>query len=375
MNGSIYIRTGLVLLVVFIMGGVGFWWIQNRQAPAQQDSQDVAVQKTNYERLVVESNDFAQAEELQKKGEAVAAEEKYKIVLSQTENPIQSGMVKFRIALAQSQKGDYMAGIPLFKEIIVDPDAGLTTRADAVQELALMYYTYFDARITDEIFKSPPFAAMRVSGDVDLSYRHLLEYGISIRPTSISDFMLANWYAREILRQPKESQNSATVIGYKEKLTAYIQDGESHIEELRTRPTEQYYLSAALFWRAVVLGKATRIGISSLVDPETAYEQLYDTIKIMNNDGYLTSARLQHATYLARKYGSARSADIKTILAEVYNNKSTSMSTEYAVAGLKSLRAVSGGAKADLVLLASIDPKFKEYLISLGWQTGDFTKQ
>jgi hypothetical protein len=122
--------------------------------------------------------------------------------------------------------------------------------------------------------------------------------------------------------------------------------------------------------RAVVLGDLQQVGDTSFGDAGQAFQTVLTAYDSQNADD--SSVRLQYAYFLADTYGAPRASDIVSILAPV--TKDTNKTDAIPQNVLKGyIGAPVTPLKSTLVLLSTLDPDFKTYLVSLGWTSADFS--
>jgi len=241
--------------------------------------------------------------------------------------------------------------------------------------MAAAFYISGDARYTNEIFKDQPYTALYTASDVSQSYRNLFGYATSLYPLAYSELRIAFWYANQIV--PASSNGVAPVTLSPDQVSSYkniirqdIASADKDIARIQNDPNQNGIIPALIQREAVVAGKMQITGDDSFGDAETLFKEdlaLYASTTPPGSDGF---TRYYYAAYLAHRYGKSRAADIENILAPLYTDapyKGTPSAHEFGTERNNIL-----GDKPNLQLLASIDPKFKTYLISLGWTATDF---
>ncbi len=110
-------------------------------------------------------------------------------------------------------------------------------------------------------------------------------------------------------------------------------------------------------------------GLVSAQDAETACQDavnIYASTGQSQFDGY---ARYYYGVLLS-ELGASRASDLQKDLAPFYTT--TQYQNSAAVSFFQSEKNNYLGQKQRLVAMAQLDPKFKTFLISLGWNGSDF---
>ena len=369
-KATILIVGAVVIVAVLVLVGFNFFLKQSFEQP-KVDYTD----KNVYGVLVDTNQAFARGEELIN-SDPKSALLQFQSALSNSKDLIQEGQIKFKIAQATENTGDYAHAIALFKEIATNPNYTNITRAYSIQEMGMLFYSYSDPQMTTEIFSTPPFSSLYVATSTSLSYRHLFEYTSSIYPLAISELRIADWYASaaDTLALSSGAASSTQQINtYKTIIGQKIKSAQADITRIRNNENENVYLGPSLMREAVVVAKMQLIGDSSFGDMDTLFKQTLNFYSLYTNVGVDGYARYNYALYLARIYGDSQTSAIQQLLSNFYTSNvyhKTAVETFF-----KNERSNGTGSKVYLVKLASIDPKFKAYLMSLGWQASDFGKK
>lgn len=375
MTKALTIGIGITALTVAIL--VGWWYMYVTKYQARYTDT-----KTVYSVLIIENQAFAEGNSLLRAGKPDLAIPKFEEALRYSQDPTQEGQIKIKLALAIEMTGDYgnpQKSVPLLKEIAANPAYTNITRAYAVQEMAQIFYTYVDKRISAEIFKDEPYKSLWVQGAINLSYRHLYERASSFYPLALSELRIADWYATQVvdlhekaIGGVEDTTVNARIAQYKDVVRQKIASAERDLERIKGNSNESPQAKVALFREGIIIAKMQLTGDESFGDMEMTFKRALDVYAALGTpqeDGYV---RYYYAQYLARLYGPSREDDVRGILSKFY----TTDLYQGALATIffKNERNNIVGAKKQLVLLASLDPKFKDYLLSLGWKAADFVK-
>lgn len=370
------VSVGIIAIATVALAG---WWYmyiyENVSLPRYSETETV------YNVLMTENAAFADGDRLLRNGLPDTAVPKFKEALRYAKDPEQEGQIMFKLAAAIEKSEEFesrLEAVPVFKEIATNPAYTNITRAYAVQQLANMFYTYGDSRLTEEIFKDEPFKSYLDRGNLSLSYRRLFGHSSALYPLALSEFRIADWYANTILKLQALSngENATTterIARYKEIMKVKMANGDRDIERIQDNPNENAVVPGALMRKGVVIAKMRQMGDLSFGDMEPVFQRvinLYVLNGISKEDGY---TRYYYALYLAKFYGTERVTDIRKLLSKFYETD-IYRNTRVAIFFKNEQKNVLH-VKEELVLLASLDPKFKAYLMLLGWENADFTER
>ncbi len=365
---------GVVALVIAAAMIGGLWYVYMwKTQPSYTDT------RTSYSVLIKENLAFAEGETLMRARKPDLAVPRFRDALSYAKDSTQEIRIMFRLAVAIEHSETFegrLKAIPVYKEIGANPAYTNIAQAYAIQQLANMFYIYGDNEITEAVFKDEPYKQFFVAGDVSLSYRNLYEYSSSLYPLAISELRIAGWYAGEVLRLHTASSanmNAATreqIARYKETVRTRIASADRDILRIQTNPNDNTPMTAILMRKGVIIGNLQLTGDTSFGDMEPFFQRVLSLHALSGDqwaDGY---TRYYYALYLSRLYGNERVDDVRKILSNFYQNDAYRNSQVEIF--FKNERRNTLGVQKQLGTLASIDPKFKEYLSSLGWELADF---
>ena len=366
---------GVLIVLVALLFAIQFIF------PAHGPSQ-APVGVTTYDALLSDNPAFAQADALYAAGNVAGAESELNSALQNAHTPEEAGQIQIKLATVIengfSDPTTALNAIPLLKQIAANTSYSPIIRASAIQEMGVAFYNTGDKRFTDAIFSNDAlYSTMFVSGDTDLSYRHLFQYAASIYPLAYSELRIAKWYSGRIYESAQAaSSNSAAhlsadqVSSYKDMIRQEIAAAHTDEQRIQNDPHQNRIIPALIQNEAILIGRMQSIGDDSFGDAEPLFQRalsLEAAAKPPLSDGF---TRYYYAAFLAQRYGTSRASDVQNILAPFYT--SDAYQGTAAVREFGSERNNILGDKPNLQLLASVDPKFKAYLISLGWTASDF---
>lgn len=295
----------------------------------------------------------------------------YQQALELAADKTQEGHIKYKLGIATLKNHDYLGAVGIFKDIGSDTEYSMFDRAYAVQTIGNIFYNYHDPKIADETFSQELYASLRVQNDIQLSYRHMYEYAASIYPLAMSEARIADWYANDLLLLEAASSSLSNEVINAHVLiikNAFVKL-DADIARTKDDPNAAVDAPDALLREAIVLGKLAELKLGDPSDAEKVFEQsrvLQMLIAKHPNPYYF----FHYSKYLADIYGVAKSSEIKTQLSELYNGGYTKQ--DPIINFLTNERNNITNTKSDLKRLAQIDPKFKSFLLTLGWTDADF---
>lgn len=303
--------------------------------------------------------------------------------LARVRDPIDQLYIKYPLALAYAgllTPEDGRRSIDLLKEIIAYPEGPKTLKAQSVRELDGMLNSQYRQQIKSLLVNTEPYAAMqRAAGDDEFEFStKLLEFGSELQPLAQIEYRLASLYAWKLYElsknsdpvfpgSPKASRMSDLRLAIREK----IANGDTDFERIKSLQEFEYLVPAALLAKAIAANyyqQATGeipVGNPELIFQETlAASEKYEPTLIP-----LVSYR--YATYLAENGGQERAVDIRRLLDAVIRNPAINLNSHY-VGWIMRQGKNRPATKKQLVLLAKIDTRFQEALLSIGWIKADF---
>ena len=290
------------------------------------------------------------------------------MALEKAEGFKEEGQLKYKIALSESSGNNPSEGIVLFKEVAANENYTPTIRAYAVQNLGSLLYSYNTPEVKTEVFKDDPYKSFWLEDDYSLSRRKVFDYASSLYPLGISELRIAKWYTEEIL----ESINSKNIDASPEKSIEEMKlivrekliNTDKYLRDIAKDEQARSYIAEVLYRKGMVLGDMLLVGDTTFADPEDVFKQSL-SVAAVGNIKLEASAKYTYAVFLAKMYGEKRADDIKKLLGDFYQKdvyKNTTI-----VRFIKNEKNNGLGQKSDIILLAKIDAKFHDFLLSLGW--------
>ncbi|MEK7627860.1 MAG: tetratricopeptide repeat protein [Patescibacteria group bacterium] len=358
---------GVAILVGIVAYG---WYVYGRDVPAEKKPLRYTHERPPNVVLAKDNKAFAVADNYFKNGRFTAALEKYNEAILKARNPIEENQILYRIALTTERRGNAKEAIPLYKELIANPEAISFIKAYSAQELALMLVSPETIHLAPDIFSGDPYASFNTEGNRALSNRKMFEYASSFYPLALSELRVADWYAEQLLKPAVRKPVSAS-HEYVGIIEDRMKNADADITRTFDSPSESGFLDEILTRKAVVIGKLAIVKIVSHEEAERAFADAFNLIAVRSPG---TSAdrwmRYYHARYLLNVPSSE--TRVRDIIAPFYETniyKDGEMKTFF-----KNERTNKQGQKVYLQKMATIDSDFKKYLLGLGWQPSDFPK-
>lgn len=364
--------TILVVLGLIAAAFLYYWYglsVEFQNAPATYTS--VADMNTQ---TAADNPAFAAAVQYENAGDWTSAITQLQIAQSSAKDEWQRVTIFFHLAQDEEYAGTYTSAVQQLQQIAADGTYPAVTRAYATEQLGVLYASVPAPEVSSAIFANPPYSSLYVSTSTNLTTRRLFQYATTIYPLPVSQYYIANTYLNAIFNLGLPGATSAAA---KAQLSSLEQEAASSFEAADASlasvsgnpPTPNYVFTAQLI-RAVDLGKFQQVGTTTLGDADQAFQSLLSSYASQNltADG---AVRLQYAYFLANVYGTASSTSIQSVLAPVVSD-STHRGALVGPSLAAQANLFSSQAHKNLVLLSSLDPQFKQFLVSLGWTSADF---
>ncbi len=331
---------------------------------------------TTYDTLVKANTEFASGMRKLNAGEFAAAQADFSNALQLTDDEQQRLQIAYKIAIAKREMGDHAAAIRELKDLVAHPESSVYMKAYAVENIGQLYYTYPDKAdlLTKEIFTGAPYSAFLVSGDLRQSYANLFEYAASFYPTGYAEmrsaeYKLSLWDTAE----RRKTITDTVRTGYRDLVVQKLRNADADIQRIQEIPNTKDGIAEIMMRRAMVIGKLQKLDPSAVIEfgsLDSAFQSAFAVYALKSRataDGFL---RFNYAYMLYLNFGSERAADIKNVLAPLYEDPA--YLSEKVTGYLRTEKKNVLQTKNILIALADIDPGFKAHLLSLGWQASDF---
>lgn len=378
MNGNNLIRTTITLLVLGSFVLSYFYFYRERD----EENQAILVpSKSANDSLLLTSENFNRANDFFTQRTYNLAIEKYNAALLDADSLSEEILIKLQIAKATANAGDNLKAVELLKDIIENPkyiseeEEVKREKVDVVTTLISIYYNTHDKAVADKIFFGKPFDAFikrEDAGNFEIAFRRLEEYAstLSSTPSLLGEIRIAKSYAvviydlktRGNLSEEEKKQIQEYKVIIKSKLT-YVDD---HMNNPRN-----YYRNSSdkreilLRYKGVVIGALTAVGEAD-TDVDDPEEMFKESLALSQTSWSSSATKFTYAAFLAANYGEKRKEDIANLLSDVY---APAVGTEFSWRRWLLNEKTNPTRSQNYVRrLASIDPKFKTFLISLGWE-------
>ena len=372
-NRNRLVRPVILLFVLGILG-VGYFYLvrhRNQATPPGMSASKI---------LLSTSNNYKEADAFFSQRTYDKAIEKYGTAINDANSLGEEIFIRFMIARATSNAGNNLKAIELFKDIVANPkyagDLGEVrqAKASAVAALAGIFYQTRERAITEKIFSGKPyedFVKKEDGGDINTAYRRLLEYASSLssRPDLVAESRIAMWYALTIYElkhkqivTEEEKQRIQEYTGIVKTKLAYV---DNYVDD-----PQSYYdnskngnLPLVLRYKATALGALMVSGNASLGNPE---ETFLRALSLPQPPWTRSQTKFAYAVFLAAAYGEKRKDDVSGLLSDVYDpSTDTEFNWHTWLVNEKDHPTLQANT---IPILVAVDPKFKAFLLSLGWK-------
>ncbi|OGJ58046.1 hypothetical protein A2635_01445 [Candidatus Peribacteria bacterium RIFCSPHIGHO2_01_FULL_51_9] len=324
----------------------------------------------SYDELITNNVAFKDGEQARVSGDHKAALGYYDAALQTATNEYERGEIEIRMAIVQAVSGNYEAAIKGYKAVAANETYPAMMRAYAVDNMATLYFSTKNEQITSLIFAEDPYKALVNDENPSIMYRQLSEYASSFYPIANAELHIANWYATEIARLSKEKAEDDVMNQYKAILQAKLASADRDIERVSNSPHLYSDLPLLLLMRARIIANIENTGDPSFGSAEEAFAKAMTSYAQYVHKTADAFARLYYAEYLFNKYPDREDFIIVlTPLSSDPDYEQSRLIRDY-------LRAARMNNKREIIHnMAMADEQFKEFLLSLGWTSSDFSKK
>lgn len=329
--------------------------------------------------LVSRNEEYANAVAYKKEGKYDLALQSYEKALLVAQDRFQAAQIKFNIAGMNEKLGNYTTAITGLKEIVADDTNSSIARANAAQEIGLMYSVYalsvepaVKEEMLSETFKGSPYETFKSGTNLNLAYTRLYEYATSLYPVGASEARVASGYTGELFTTLKGATTTPQGKTYVDRIKQSLKAADADIARMKNIPGEAVLIPSTLVREGAVLGRLATVGAATAAEAEPYFKAglAYDQMQ-GNSSGSFNA--FNYAAFLVEHYGAQRASDLKSILSVFRVGNEKAIYADIA-RFLRTARTDASLAKnkAQMVVMAREVPSFKEYLLSLGWTAADF---
>lgn len=360
-----------VLLVLLVSFFVFQRWSQDKllNGPVSSDGTPAVP----YANALIKNEQFRVAEQLYADQKYDEAEKAYMNVLNGTTSltDTESGSVHLYLGWTQGLNKKYEPAIKELKGVASNEAYSSWARASAIEAMGLLAYRYKEdaPQIGKLIFSDEPYKDFLTDGKVtSKSYRMLYEYALAKNDLMLASVHVARWYAKEGI-DPSDPTSAVSAEAVQQAVKSLAIGDRAMRARTGAPQRANSQMQEYRLQKAFLASELNKNGVTALGDPAP-----YFLSAIGSATNVAEKARFSYfyAIELSQQNGGkGREQAIRGALSEVYNNADKINKTAL-------VRSFAGekrnliGQKKQLVILASIDPKFKAYLITLGWENADF---
>gem|GEM_PF-3302280 len=335
---------------------------------------------TTHQTLLSTSKTYKEGEDFNSQGAYDKSIEKYNAAMSDAKSLSQEMLIKLKIAWATKNAGDNFKAVDLFKDIVSsqtyasDVPEVKQAKAIALIGLSSVFYQTRDKAISEKIFSGKPyedFIKQEDGDDITIAYRRLMEYASSLSsfPDLLAESHIAMWYALKIYELKHKQTVTEEEKTHIQEYTVIVKTKLAYVDS-HSRDPQNYYggsrntnLPFLLRFKAISMGALMVSGDASLGNPEEVFLQ---ALSLPQDAWTKSQTKFAYAVFLAAAYKEQRKNDISDLLSDVYDPPTGS---EFNWRTLLSNEKDNPTLAADTIkVLVAVDPKFKAFLLSLGWK-------
>lgn len=366
---SVYFWSALlVILAAAVVGGGFVWYWYAINVGKTNTYQPTSGPYGGEAAHIAESNTaYAQARAAQKVGDITLARQKFEEAYNAATTPTERAQIRQEEGNLLLNSGSVQDGVLMLKGVIANADAPALQKAYAVQSLGQGYYAGYEG-IYQAVFSGSPYESFIVQGDAEATLKNLFSYGSSFYPLYYSELRIANWEARELLlrKTGKSTATHPTSQEITDSIKAHVSAADADIEQIKGAYPGDPRIASYMLMKVFLAGRLYFAGDTTTIpDLRGLFDEALRTARVNGNTTVEAYLLYREATFYAFSDPTQYAAEIKNILSNFYD--STRFSQTSFVTFLANEKTNQLSSKSDIELLASIDPKFKEYLVGLGW--------
>jgi hypothetical protein len=301
--------------------------------------------------------------------------------------PGQESQLFFKYAVATRYEDGEVEAVPFFQQIALNENYPIRNRGNAVEYLGRMYYNSMDPDLYDAILSGPaPFSDFIAEAEVDRElygqdvanpFKNLYEFASSLFPTAEGEFRLATFYVEDLEAVKQQIANGESVPegladSIRSAIDVRITQGKADIERLTEADFYDLRHERGVLGLAMVLGKLELIDeASDLGDAEETYNEALRMFALRGP--YIGQfVNINYGIFLAQRNEPGDLEKTLSLLDQFY-----APAAERSYQGVYDFLAERDSVyrsdlDGELMVLAEADPRFRELMISLGWEEEDF---
>lgn len=358
--------------------GIGYYFysvkLKNQTSPSNLSTNRI---------LQSMSGSYKEADSFYTQRQYDKAIEKYNAALNDTDSLKQEVLVRTKLAMATNNAGDSLGAVEIFKDIVDNPKYAIDdeeikrAKSHAVSAMIGLFYQMNDRAVANKIFSGKPyedFIKKEDAGDLDIAFRRLAEYASSLSstPDLMVEARIIKWYAIKVYDLKTETGISEEEKKFIPEYEAIVKSKLAYIDK-NYGDDQNYYVNSKrmvlpvlLRLKGIAVGSLTAAGDTSLGNPETVFQE---ALALPQPPWVSNVTKYVYAVYLAADFGEQRKNDIANLLSFFYEPpRGTEPNLQTLLLNELNGQANPTHTPKSLRLLASVDPKFKELLVGLGWQ-------
>lgn len=292
--------------------------------------------------------------------------------LSRAGNKDEKMLAEFEIAFATISV-DPPRGVLALKKISLDTAFAPRLRVAAINAVLTYLINYKDRSLAKlEIFTGDTWEEFLIDDDFSLAIRKASEWSAGISSRFVSEYRIASWYVAQIRTGGVNPDQETEYIKIVEERLAKGNVALASVNSTALGAGRDIGLGYLL--RGSILEFLADKGLRNYDEVVDSYRTSKNVLEAEGNDlqarSLLAYVRFSLAAFLARTGGgNGTDGEVVEILSPIYEIESL-----FFGAFVRSSR-VSQEMRFDrinIIRLASIDPRFRGYLLAQGWTENDF---
>ena len=366
--------------ILLVLGLIAVLLSQGKETQTSPSSAAVpstgAVRQPHPLATLQESNaDFTAGQKYQATGDYDNAIASFQKALAAVQDPTLDAVIEYYLAYTYDLKGDSADAVKTFKVIAQDNPGWPAIEAYALQSMGMMHYEHLDDQsITTAIFSDAPYSLFGPSTTttVAMAYRDLFVHAASFFPLGASETRVAYWYANDLLTTERAATTSPQGIQDITMANESLAKAHASLAIADSDPSTQADAPETLSRMGLVEGIMAKMGVG---DPQAAEDSFKQAMQAATAAKVLpgNEVAFYYAVFLGNYYGATRASDISTLLSPFAVGDAANIykPMEHMLAVIRT-DPNETSQRQWAVTLGKLDPSFKSYLISIGWQSSDF---
>lgn len=283
-------------------------------------------------------------------------------------SPEQGAHIEYKLALTYTYD-DPVESIRRMKALVANPSYPDQEKAYALQHVYRTYRNFaIDPALLPVIFEGDPYSGFYVENDIGLSFRKFHEYATSFGRVPISDASVAKWYASELAFKSAVRENETLAAEYQRNIEERLGYVEKYIEKNQNVINNSDLIPQTLILSADISGF---LAISGIEDQKNLYADKYEAAIAANKGAEFDSVPRQGFAFISLFLNDTEGWNrARPLFDELIDNIDEYEGMKRAYLTYRDTPASSQARS--IIFVANRYQKFKDMLLSIGWQQSDF---